>query len=73
MAGSRPPSEPHDERDDERGQQELRRHRESERDLAERLKVHRRGLVAVERQPGDRAADDPADDPEQDRLRRAPR
>ena len=42
-------------------EQQRGRHRECERDLAEGLPVHGRGLVAVERQPGQAAADQAAD------------
>ena len=42
----------HDGRVQQPAQQQRRRDRERERDLAERLQVHRRGLIAVEGDPG---------------------
>src|SRR3954467_14900915 len=49
----------------ERLSEELRRHGELEGNLAERLEIHRRGLVPVERQIGDHAADDTAGERQQ--------
>ena len=59
------PHEAHEQRVGQRQTQQLRRDREREGNLAERLEVHRRGLVPVEGRPGGEAADEPADQAEQ--------
>ena len=59
------PHQAHHQRIDERHAEQLRRDRERERDLAERLEVHRRGLVAVERRPRGDAADEASHEAQQ--------
>ena len=68
MAGSSPPTRPIRQRVEEAHPEQFGRDPKRERHLGERLEVHRRRLVAVEREVGGGSTDRAADGAERQRL-----